>query len=82
MLDDPTRGIDVGAKHELYRIIRELANQGIGVIFVSSELSEVLHVSDRVLVIRNGKIVSDLDKSEINEERIMFLATGGKESDS
>lgn len=82
LLDDPTRGIDVGAKHELYRIIRELANQGIGVIFVSSELSEVLHVSDRVLVIRNGKIVSDLDKSEINEERIMFLATGGKESDS
>ena len=82
LLDDPTRGIDVGSKHELYRIIRELANQGIGVIFVSSELSEVLHVSDRVLVIRNGKIISDFDKSEINEERIMFLVTGGKESDS
>ncbi len=79
LLDDPTRGIDVGAKSEIYGIIRELANQGIGVLFISSEMPEVLGVSDRVLVMRGGEIISELREGEIGEERVMLLATGKRE---
>lgn len=76
MLDDPTRGIDVGSKHEIYGLIRELANQGIGVIFVSSEMPELVGVCDRVLVMRDGEIVSEAVGAAINDNNLMMIATG------
>ncbi|MGA9174380.1 MAG: sugar ABC transporter ATP-binding protein [Thermoactinomyces sp.] len=77
LLDEPTRGIDIGAKQEIYDMIHELADQGLGVLMISSELPEVLGVSDRVLVIHEGRIVADLSKDEADQEKVMFYATGG-----
>ncbi|GAB3596313.1 sugar ABC transporter ATP-binding protein [Microbacterium tumbae] len=74
LLDEPTRGIDVGAKSEIYGIIDELAHQGVGVIVVSSELPEVLGVSDRIYVMNGGRIVAELPRAEATEERILALA--------
>ncbi|MBI1806723.1 MAG: L-arabinose ABC transporter ATP-binding protein AraG [Ignavibacteria bacterium] len=74
LLDEPTRGIDVGAKSEIYSIIYDLARQGIGIVVVSSELPEVLGISDRILVMREGRIVASLLRSESNEERLLYLA--------
>ncbi|MDP9174446.1 MAG: L-arabinose ABC transporter ATP-binding protein AraG [Planctomycetota bacterium] len=74
LLDEPTRGIDVGAKSEIYSIIYELARKGVGVLLVSSELPEVLGVCDRVLVMRQGKIVADLARSEASAEKMLHLA--------
>lgn len=76
MLDDPTRGIDVGSKHEIYGLIRSLANEGIGVIFVSSEMPELVGVCDRVLVMRDGTIVSEAIGDAINDNNLMMIATG------
>jgi len=78
ILDEPTRGIDVGAKHEIHEILRNLANQGIGIIIISSELPEILGISDRILVMHQGKIVRELMDKEANEELIMQYATGTK----
>jgi ribose transport system ATP-binding protein len=77
LLDEPTRGIDIGAKQEIYDMIHELADQGLGVLMISSELPEVLGVSDRVLVMHEGRIVADLSKDEADQEKVMFYATGG-----
>ena len=74
LLDEPTRGIDVGAKSEIYAIIDELAHQGVAVIVVSSELPEVLGVSDRIYVMAGGRISGELPRSEASEERILALA--------
>ncbi|HTB11481.1 MAG TPA: sugar ABC transporter ATP-binding protein [Bryobacteraceae bacterium] len=74
-LDDPTRGIDVGAKQEIYAIIEKLAAEGKGVILVSSELPELLRCSDRILVMREGRATAMLDAKEANEERILKSAT-------
>ena len=74
-LDDPTRGIDVGAKQDIYRIIEELAAAGKGVILVSSELPELLRLSDRILVLHEGCINARYDASEATQERIMAAAT-------
>lgn len=71
LLDEPTRGIDVGAKQEIYRVIRDLAREGKSIIVVSSELPEILTVSDRVLVMRAGRIVAQLERHELNEDAIM-----------
>jgi rhamnose transport system ATP-binding protein len=76
ILDEPTRGIDVGAKAEVHRLMGELAAQGIAVLMISSELPEVLAMSDRVLVMREGRLVANLDKSQMSAERIMAAATG------
>jgi len=76
MLDDPTRGIDVGSKHEIYGLIRNLANQGIGIIFVSSEMPELVGVCDRILVMRDGEIVAEYIGDAINENALMMSATG------
>jgi ABC-type sugar transport system ATPase subunit len=75
ILDEPTRGIDVGAKFEIYRLIRELTERGKAVLMISSELAEILGMSDRVLVMRNGRIVGELGRDEATEERIVGLAT-------
>jgi ribose transport system ATP-binding protein len=77
ILDEPTRGVDVGAKAEIYQIINELTKNGISVILVSSDLPELIGMSDRVLVMREGEVVKTLHKPEINQEIIMAYASGG-----
>lgn len=74
LLDEPTRGIDVGVKSEIYKIIYQLAHEGKCVILVSSELPEVLGVSDRIVVMRNGEIAGSLKREEANEETILSMA--------
>ncbi|MBE3599792.1 MAG: sugar ABC transporter ATP-binding protein [Limnochordaceae bacterium] len=76
ILDEPTRGIDVGTKAEVHELIRALARRGIGVIMVSSELPEILALSDRVLVMHRGRVAGLLDRAEATQERIMWMATG------
>ncbi|ADU69793.1 sugar ABC transporter ATP-binding protein [Pantoea sp. At-9b] len=75
ILDEPTRGIDVGAKAEIYRLISELANRGVAIIMVSSELPEILGMSDRVMVMHAGRITGILDKEEADQETILSLAS-------
>lgn len=77
IFDEPTRGIDVGAKVEVYRLMNQLVENGAGVIVISSELPEILGISDRILVMNEGQITADLDRSEANQEVIMKAATGG-----
>ena len=74
ILDEPTRGIDVGAKAEIYRLIDNLANQGLGIMFISSELPEILGLSDRIYVMQNGRITGELSGAEATEESILKLA--------
>ncbi|ORM84450.1 D-xylose ABC transporter ATP-binding protein [Pantoea deleyi] len=75
ILDEPTRGIDVGAKAEIYRLISELANRGVAIIMVSSELPEILGMSDRVMVMHGGRITGILDKEDADQETILSLAS-------
>jgi ABC-type sugar transport system ATPase subunit len=77
LLDDPTRGVDVGAKAELYRLIDGLVRDGIGVIITSSELPELLTVSDRILVLSEGRLTASFLRSEATEHKIMEAATLG-----
>lgn len=79
LLDEPTRGIDVGAKQEIYRLMEQLAESGVGILFVSSEMTEILGMSDRVLVMHEGRITGELSRAELSEEAVMHLATGGTE---
>jgi len=76
ILDEPTRGIDVGAKAEIYRLMRALAAQGAVILMISSDMEEVLHVSDRVAVMHEGKITGVLERPDCSEENIMQLAMG------
>jgi rhamnose transport system ATP-binding protein len=76
ILDEPTRGVDIGAKAEVHRLMGELAAQGIGILMISSELPEIMAMSDRVLVMHEGRLAACLDKSELTAERIMAAATG------
>ena len=76
LLDEPTRGIDVGAKAEVHRVIVELAQSGLAVLMVSSDLPEVLALSDRVLVMRGGQIVSTFDRKDATAEGIIAAASG------
>jgi len=78
IVDEPTRGIDIKAKRDIYIFIRELADAGISVIFISSELEEIIGMCDRVLVMRGGKIVGELSAGQLSEEEIMYFATGIK----
>jgi ribose transport system ATP-binding protein len=78
LLDEPTRGIDVGAKQEIYRLMEELAESGVSILFVSSEMAEVLGMSDRALVMHQGRITGELARERLTEEAVMQLATGGK----
>jgi ribose transport system ATP-binding protein len=77
LIDEPTRGVDVGAKAEIYRLIGTLKGQGAAVVMVSSDLPEVLQISDRIAVMREGRIVKELDRQSASEESIMHYATGG-----
>jgi ABC-type sugar transport system ATPase subunit len=76
ILDEPTRGIDVGAKAEVHAIMSDLAQQGIGIIMISSEMPEILAMSDRIVVMGEGRVAGILDRSEATQERIMALASG------
>jgi ABC-type sugar transport system ATPase subunit len=75
ILDEPTRGIDVGAKAEIHRLIRQLAQEGRGVIVVSSELPELLAVSDHIIVMREGIMTAQLETADTSQEEIMTYAT-------
>jgi ribose transport system ATP-binding protein len=76
IFDEPTRGIDVGAKAEIYALIRKLASEGVSVIVISSEMEEVLGISDRIAVMHEGRITGFLDRPQFSEEAVMHLATG------
>lgn len=76
IVDEPTRGIDIGAKAEVHSLLSQLAESGVAVLMISSELPEVLHMSDRIYVMREGKIAGVIDRSDATEERVMELATG------
>jgi ribose transport system ATP-binding protein len=75
LIDEPTRGVDVGAKREIYALLRELAASGTAIVMVSSELPEVIGISDRIVVMREGRVAVTLDAAEATEERIMAHAT-------
>ena len=79
ILDEPTRGIDVGTKAEIYAIMRQLADQGLGILFISSELPKILGLSDRILVMRRGRIVAEFDAAGATEESIMQAAVAGEQ---
>ncbi|HHY56986.1 MAG TPA: ATP-binding cassette domain-containing protein [Chloroflexi bacterium] len=76
IMDDPTRGIDVGAKYEIYKLMNDLAERGVSIIMISSELEEVLGMSDRIMVMHEGRSTRTLEIAEATQERIMALATG------
>ncbi|TKH41579.1 D-xylose ABC transporter ATP-binding protein [Paenibacillus terrae] len=78
ILDEPTRGVDVGAKREIYQLMNELTERGVAIIMVSSELPEVLGMSDRIIVVHEGQITGELSREKATQEHIMTLATGGQ----
>ena len=77
ILDEPTRGVDVGARSEIYALMDQLASEGVGIWMISSDLEEVLGMSDRVLVLHEGSLAGELNRDEMSEEAIMQMATGG-----
>ena len=77
ILDEPTRGVDVGARAEIYALMDRLARLGVAILMISSDLPEILNMSDRVLVMCRGRVVADLAKGELSQELVMYHATGG-----
>jgi ribose transport system ATP-binding protein len=82
VLDEPTRGVDVGAKAEIHRLVKELADQGTAVLVVSSDLPELLELSDVIHVVRDGVITGSLSQAEATEKKVMSLAAGEKMVDA
>lgn len=86
LLDEPTRGVDVGAKHEIYRVIDQLAGRGTAVLLISSELPELVGTCDRILVMRQGEKVAEMQRDEFHDHAILMAAfgepVGGKENPS
>lgn len=80
LLDEPTRGIDVGAKEEIYKLMDQLAGRGVAILFVSSELEEIISMSDRALVMHEGRISGEVSRANLSEESVMRLATGDVET--
>jgi ribose transport system ATP-binding protein len=80
IMDEPTRGIDVGAKVEIYELMNELTGEGAGILMISSDLPEVLGMSDRILVMAGGRITGELSGEEASQEKVMTLATQGSEA--
>jgi len=76
ILDEPTHGIDIGAKEEIHTIIRELASQGVGIILISSEMPEILAISNRIAVLHEGKLAGILNRDAATEEKLIAYATG------
>ena len=75
-LDEPTRGIDIGAKNEIYKIINDLAARGLAIVVVSSELPELLEISDRFVILRNGRVAMEMDKTQATEHNVMMVCSG------
>ncbi|CAM2903346.1 sugar ABC transporter ATP-binding protein [Paenibacillus sediminis] len=82
ILDEPTRGVDIGAKKEIYDLMNQLARQGVAILMISSELPEVMGMSDRILVMHEGRITGHFTREEATQEKIMFAATGGGNRDA
>lgn len=82
IVDEPTRGVDVGAKSEIYNLIRELADQGVGILMISSDLPEILGMSDRIMVMQSGRLVGTIPADEATEENVMTLAAGTVQGDA
>ena len=80
LLDEPTRGIDIGAKAEVFQIVRRLAHRGLAVLYASSELPEVMAVSDRILVLSRGRVQGLFDRRDVTEADIVQASTGGSEA--
>ena len=78
-LDEPTRGIDIGAKAEIYKIIRDLTEKGMGIIVISSELPELISICDRFLVLRSGHISAEMTAEHVTQQDILHAAAFGKE---
>jgi ribose transport system ATP-binding protein len=76
IFDEPTRGIDVGAKAEIYRIMRELADEGVAILMISSDMEEVIGVSDRIAVMCRGAITGILERRDFSEQNVIALAVG------
>ena len=76
IVDEPTRGIDIGAKAEVHRLLRDLASEGVAIMVISSDLPEVLSLADRVLVMREGRLVGEFEGEAASEEKVMRLAVG------
>jgi ribose transport system ATP-binding protein len=76
LFDEPTRGIDVGAKSEIYSLIRALSDAGVAVLMISSDMEEVIGVSDRILVMHEGRISGELERDQFSEHQVMLLAVG------
>jgi ABC-type sugar transport system ATPase subunit len=81
LLDEPTRGIDVGAKAEIFQIINRLAEQGLAILFVSSELPEVLAVPDRILVLSRGRVTGEFTHNDVTEEKLVRAASALQQTD-
>ena len=82
ILDEPTQGIDVGAKAEIHRLMGQLAQQGLAIVMISSELPEILGMSDRIAVMHGGRVVGELDRASATQEKILTLALGHKLEES
>jgi ribose transport system ATP-binding protein len=82
IFDEPTRGVDVGARSEIYNLMDELAAAGVAVVMISSDLEEILGMSDRVLVLHEGRLAGELPRSAATQEAVMHFATGGVGSES
>ena len=80
IFDEPTRGIDVGAKFEIYKLINELIKEGVAVILISSELPELIGMSDRIITLRGGIITAEFDRNEFNQVDILNCATGRRKN--
>lgn len=78
LLDEPTRGVDIGTKHEIYQLINELAEEGLGIVLVSSEIGEITGMCDRAIVMKEGRIAGTLERGELTEENIFKLSIGGE----
>jgi ABC-type sugar transport system ATPase subunit len=77
-MDEPTRGVDVGSKYEIYTIINNMAKKGATVLFISSEMEELMGICDRIMVMSKGKIVAEIPKSDYSQEKIISYALGGE----
>jgi len=78
IMNDPTRGVDVGAKEEIYKVMEELCKEGISIIMVSSELPETMGITDRMVIFAEGRVVGEVERREYDQNRILHMAVGGK----